>query len=164
MRNCNSKYSKFTYFNLFILLSFFILGQLSCNETFSRLNDLIPNISLEELKQKILYHTRGFELTPKYQLLYDVYLPDKSFKKSQPGRPLYQVFTCTEPGEDLCWPDITDFVLNDRGCDYDQTEQTETTNRALCLYAFVDNADVLFYSFNATEGGLTCIFNTYNFE
>ena len=106
----------------------------------------------------MLAKTQG-KLQTKFQLLFDVYSPDKSFKKSQPGKPLYQVFTSSEPFDELFWPSASDFVLNDPS-DPGTPEKGTSTTRPLYLYAFVDNGDVLFYSFDA-DFSLPCIFNTY---
>lgn len=123
-------------------------GNISNDEVFSRLNSVIPNITLNDLRNKILAKKRQANKEPlrDFKLLYDVYLPNKVFKKSNPGRPIYQVFTSNEQSESFKWPSLRDFILNDSNFLLDTSADSPSF-----LYAFVDNGEALFYSFKCDE-------------
>ena len=116
------------------------------------MNDLIPNITITDLKKKLLEKQKS-SLKSKFSVLYDVYLPDKNFKKSQPGVPLYQVFTSNESAEILKWPSLKDFILNNSV--YLTEASPETMPRF--LYAFVDNGEALYYSFKCDQS-MPCVY------
>lgn len=103
-------------------------------DIFNKLNSLIPNITLNEIKQRTL----NKQLESDFKLLFSVYSPDKSFRKSNPLKePMYQIST-SSINQIQRWPNLKDFLLNDLRSD------AKTKH----LYSFIDNGDVLFYSFN----------------
>ena len=117
---------------------------LSASQIFNRLNSLIPSVTMKQIKSNL---TDTKQLKSDFRLLFDVYQPDKSFKKSKPTHePLYRISTSLTNSLTR-WPNLKDFLVNDlRDCD--MNTNTNTNTKTKYLYAFVDNGDVLFYSFN----------------
>lgn len=116
-------------------------GSLNKTDIFRKLNDFIPNTSLNELKSKmILSKNKNFN----FQFLYDVYQPNKLFKKSQPGQPIFRLaskLSLDKHNQKLVLPKLEDFV-------YLNEIQTQNDTNVCNLFAFVNDAnDVLFYSF-----------------
>jgi len=109
------------------------------SQIFNRLNSFIPSITMNQIKSN---SSDKEQLKSDFRVLFDVYQPDKSFKKSKPSRePVYRISTSLSD-KLTRWPNLKDFLVNDlRDC------KTNTSNTKH-LYAFVDNGDVLFYSFN----------------
>jgi hypothetical protein len=114
-------------------------SKLDTLEIFKKLNNLIPNISMHEIK----YRSMNQQLNNEYRLLFDVYTADKNFKKSMSVKePTYRVSTSIVNNLTK-WPNFNEFLVNDL-CSNTNTGVSKTKN----LYAFVDNGDVLYYSFN----------------
>ena len=109
-------------------------GKLERREIFNRLNNFIPNITLIELKKRI--EQKKSKISSNFGVLFDVYLPNRHFKKSQPGSPAFNVSTMNKLFKEKQSPKLIDLVSN---CSSDETRQ---------LFAFVDNGDVSFYSFD----------------
>lgn len=121
---------------------------LNASEIFNRLNSLIPNIKMKQVKEKLA----GEQLKSDFRLLFDAYQPDKSFKKSKPIRePSYRILTSLT-NKLIRWPNLNDFLVNDLSVCNEKNKNTKY------LYAFVDNGDVLFYSFNL-DFDLPSLFN-----
>lgn len=127
-------------------------GKLSKKEIFQRLDDLIPNITISDLKKKLKLNVNSlgecnslnFSATPlttyKFRSSFDAYLPNKNFKKSQPGEPNYKIISQISK---TCIPKLVDFLVND-----DSNEELSTDKSARNIYAFVNSSDVTYYSFN----------------
>ena len=111
-------------------------GQQDVKHILKQLDDVIPNITLTDLRKRV--QIKSDQIRSNFRLLFDVYLPDKTFKKSQPGEPIYQVFTALN--SDLVWPNLNDLIRN---------ESIYSTVKY--LYTFVDNGDVMFYSFKGND-------------
>lgn len=107
-------------------------SNLDTQDIFSKLNELIPSISIKDIQL-------DFDISSEFRLLFDVYLPDKSFRKSKPLKePVYSISTSLS-NQIARWPCLKEFILNNTNTSTNQTKH---------LYSFVDNGDVLFYSFD----------------
>ena len=117
-------------------------GKLTKKEIFERLDSLMPNITIEDLKKKIGFGNNNSKESNsvKFRSSFDAYTPNKNFKKSQPGEPNYKVIS--QIGK-TCMPKLVDFLVND-----DSNEELSLDKRAKNIYAFVNNSDVTYYSFN----------------
>ena len=116
-------------------------GQQDVKHVLQQLDDVIPNITLTELRKRL--QEKSDKSGSNFRLLFDVYLPDKMFKKSQPGEPIYQVFTALKTA--LVWPNLNDLIQNQ------SIYLMKQTSIVKYLYAFVDNGDVMFYSFKGND-------------
>lgn len=111
------------------------IGTMQKEDIFQRLNNLIPNTSLDQIRSKILNNQK--KSIPNFRVMYNVYMPNKSFKKSQPGKAIFSLWTRINWQNDqkLILPTLNDLT----------SDQSEFSN----LFAFVNDAnDVMFYSFN----------------
>lgn len=111
------------------LLSRDQLGRLKLSTIMAAL-DFIPSLTVAELKQKLAPASE-------FQLLYDVHMPSKTFKKSKPGEPAYHLLT--RRGQDRTKiPDLSELVSNH-----------ELKTKAQYLYSFVnENGELSFYHFD----------------
>jgi hypothetical protein len=109
-------------------------GKLTQLEVYNRLNSLIPNITLDELRDKL--NENVDYKRPKFEHVFDVNKPDKRFQKSMPPNPDFNIFTVTTKSDgQLFLPSIGDFVRNSE-------HKTQ-------IYAFADESNnPLYYSFN----------------
>ena len=122
------------------------------NQVFDKLNKFIPNIQLSEIRERLAERkmkknnsssqTQKVDVkSNKFRPTYDVYLPNKNFKKSQPGNPIFKIstqFKHSTASDEIYLPKLIDFIENDN------------SNPAKCkiLYGFVNNTDTIYYSFN----------------
>lgn len=109
-------------------------GKLTQLEVYNRLNSLIPNITLDELRGKL--NENVDYKRPKFEHVFDVNKPDKRFQKSMPPNPDFNIFTvATKSDGQLFLPSIGDFVRNSE-------HKTQ-------IYAFADESNnPLYYTFN----------------
>ncbi len=128
------------------------VGKLEKDEIFNRLNSLIPNMTIQELKRRIEEKQANSEikLENDFKVVFDVYLPDKAFRKSEPGEPIYQVLT-QKQGSCVKWPGLYEVCLNE------SVYLSHKPCKVKFLYAFVDNGDILFYSFKCDQS-VACVF------
>lgn len=114
-------------------------GNLTKKQIFERLNDFIPSIKLQDIRSKVVLEKNTLlSNSNKYKPKFDVYLPNKNFKKSQPGKPVYRVstkFKHTEEG--LYVPRLIDFL--------ECNDQSATTKN---LFGFANESEPIYYSFN----------------
>jgi len=118
-------------------------GKLTRKQILDRLNNFVPSIQLQEIKNKIVSNNNS--LLPnsghssKYRPKFDVYLPNKNFKKSQPGDPMFRISTkFKESDESIYLPKLIDFIE----CYDDQKTNTKS------LFGFANESDPIYYSFN----------------
>jgi hypothetical protein len=69
---------------------------------------------------------------------FDIYLPNKNFKKSSPGVPVYRVVLMNHHGDNQV-PGLHDII--------EARQKTHCNKITSLLYAYVDNGNVLFYNF-----------------
>lgn len=111
-------------------------GFLTKLEIFQKLNNLISNVSEEELYEKI----KNYVKISNFDFKFEVYQPNKSFRKSKPQfRPSYRIVTRSNRGNfnELILPNLNDLI------------QLRQSDNVIRLFAFVnDSNDVMFYSFD----------------
>jgi hypothetical protein len=72
-----------------------------------------------------------------FKYMFDIYMPNKKFKKSAPGEPMFKLIIAKARDFE---PNLNDLIINCKECSNSNT-----------LYAFVDNGDVSFYNFNSID-------------
>jgi hypothetical protein len=134
-------------------------SNLTMNAVYSKLNKLIPNITLKELKQRLSKNIAPNQRSSskRFNLLYDIYLPNKNFRKSRPGVPTCKLITPTKEGQRKSLiPKLSDLILNN-----DESSSSSTKQ----IYSFVCNdGDILFYSFTFNNS-IPCVYGDFdNFQ
>jgi hypothetical protein len=136
-------------------------GNLTIDSIYSRLNNLIPNINLIELKAKLRKNIAfNHRLSSsEFNLLYDIYLPNKNFRKSQPGVPTCKLITQTVDGQKRSLvPRLSDLILNNDESNDERASLTSPKH----IYSFICNdGDILFYSF-AFNQSIPCVYENFN--
>lgn len=97
--------------------------------------DIFEKISITEnvLLDQLDENTE--ECTKLFKYMFDVYMPNKKFKKSTPGEPMCKLIIAKTRDFE---PNLKDLIKNCREC-----------HNSNILYAFVDNGDVSFYNFSS---------------
>ncbi|CAF0732622.1 unnamed protein product [Brachionus calyciflorus] len=117
-------------------------GKMNKTEILKKLDTIVGNISIEELRQKI--QTKKNYQT-KFRYLYDVFQPSKTFKKSKPNvKPTFKLVTRVNDQNgnfnELDIPNLNDFL---------QLNENVDENDVCKLFSFVnDSNSVMFYTFN----------------
>jgi hypothetical protein len=113
-------------------------GKLTKREIFKKLNDFVPSITLDELKSKLAIRNNNETLTRQsFHVKYDVYLPNKKFKKSDPSNLLFKVSGSSSNNQTIL-PKLSDHLT----CSQNKEHSSK------CMYAFVNKGDILYYLFN----------------
>ena len=118
-------------------------GKLTKKQIFDRLNNFVPSIQLKDIKRKLVTQVNSSQSPPvksnKYAPKFDVYLPNKNFKKSQPGDPMFRISTqCKPTNESLYLPKLIDFI---------ECNDSENSS-GKSLFGFANDSDPIYYSFN----------------
>ena len=127
-------------------------GQLTKKEVFQKLDDFIPSIALSDIRNMLASRQPRSDQSKtassnKFRPAYDVYLPNKNFKRSQPGSPIFKISTqgkstASSSGDQLYLPKLIDLLVNEH--------EAKTQHPASkVFYGFVNNTDTIYYSFNA---------------
>ena len=112
------------------------LGRLKLSSIMKTL-DFIPSLSIAVLKQKLTTPKRP----PEFHVLFDIHAPSKTFKKSKPLEPVYQLLTRIDGRERRKIPDLGELVRN--------RETPWPDAKSQHLYAFVnENGEFSFYNFD----------------
>ena len=115
-------------------------GEFTKKEIFQKLDNFIPSITIDELKAKLLIKRNKEIVTndnKKFHVKYDVYLPNKKFKKSDPTNLLFKVSGSSSNNQTVL-PKLSDHLK----CS--QNKEHSSKN----MYAFVNKGDILYYLFN----------------
>jgi len=113
-------------------------GKLTEKEIFKSLNDFVPSITLDELKAKLAIRSNKQNLShQKFHVKYDIYLPNKKFKKSDPTNLLYKLSGSSSNNQTML-PKLSDHLLCSQSKDHSSK----------IMYAFVNRGDILYYLFN----------------
>lgn len=110
-------------------------GQLSECHIFERLNCLVKNVNLNELKSKL--RARVKKENSDFENIFDLHPADKHYKRSSSEQYGFRV-TAQKTGSDnrIVWPRLADYVVNNSSSQGDN------------LYAFVDDGnEALYYKF-----------------
>jgi hypothetical protein len=114
-------------------------GKLTKKEIFKKLNDFIPSITIDELKSKLAVKNKQklMKANEKFNVEYDVYLPNKKFKKTDPANLLFKL-TGSLSNNQTILPKLSDHLM----CSQNKEHSSKS------MYAFVNKGDILFYLFN----------------
>jgi hypothetical protein len=110
---------------------------LTNEEIYKRLNDFIPSMSINQFKEKIASNEINPRIETRYnfQKKYDVYSPNKKFKKSHPTQSLFSIYEDTSNSEELAVPGLGDFVKTDQ-------------KSGNIVFSFVSGSDIMYYMIN----------------
>ena len=115
-------------------------GQLSKQQILSKLNDIVPSVQLGDIKNRLI---ASKSKSNKYRPTFDVFLPNKNFKKSQPGEPFVKVcakFRHTK--ENIYLPKLIDLI--------ECNDTSDKSSRSKILFGFSNESDPIYYSFDCS--------------
>lgn len=108
---------------------------LTQSDIYKRLERLIPNVSLDELKDRLGSKLNDAGWHNRSEQVFEVNQPDKRFQKSKPPKSDFTIFTPIDESTKMIVPGLADFVAH-----------AETKRQ---IYAFADDANhPIFYSFD----------------
>jgi hypothetical protein len=114
------------------------------NEIFDKLNSIVPNITFNSLKEKLAAKVGNSFLNSKGQVtqIFDVYAPNKNFKKSNPEATCKEKFRILNQAHQnkstLYFPKLADFILADDSSKSNVNEKN--------IISFITNGNVTYYS------------------